>query len=77
MDVPFLDRDEIAALTGKRRRSSQREVLNALGITHKVRPDGSILILWAHVTQVLGGEAAKGRAPGIEPNWDAMNARDW
>lgn len=72
MDAPFLDSDEIAALTGKRRRASQREVLNALGITHKVRPDGSIIILWAHVTQVLGGEVTKKTAPEKEPNWDAL-----
>lgn len=44
----FLDPDEVKDLTDKTRRPSQVKVLNAMGIEHKVRPDGSVAILRAH-----------------------------
>ncbi|WP_224785387.1 DUF4224 domain-containing protein [Pandoraea pnomenusa] len=50
----FLTRDEIRVMTGRVRHKSQALVLSALGIEHKVRPDGSLLVLRAHVEQSLG-----------------------
>ena len=52
----FLTDDEVKELTGKSRRASQVKVLNSLGIIHKIRPDGSLLILRSHVEQLLGGK---------------------
>lgn len=45
---------EIANLTKKTQRAPQRAVLNFLGIQHKVRPDGSLVVSKSHVEQVLG-----------------------
>lgn len=68
----ILDDTELRRLTGKIHRDAQLVVLVALGITHKVRPDGSILVSEAHVQRLLGGVAsAKVRTPA-EPNWDAL-----
>jgi hypothetical protein len=43
-------------LTGRKQRLSQVMVLRALGLTHKVRPDGSLVVLRAHVEHELGGK---------------------
>jgi len=69
----FLSKDEIEELTLKKRRSAQTAVLNALGITHKVRPDGSVVILRAHVEAVLGGKIRQPDRLPTEPNWAALN----
>ena len=45
-----LSPDELIELTGKQRRSAQAKVLTALAIPFRVRPDGSLLVLRAHVT---------------------------
>lgn len=51
----FLTQDEIREMTGRVRYKSQASVLSAMGIEHKVRPDGSLLVLRSHVEQSLGG----------------------
>lgn len=51
----FLTQDEIRDMTGRVRYKSQALVLSAMGIEHKVRPDGSLLVLRSHVEQSLGG----------------------
>ena len=51
----FLTVDEVRELTGRQRRQAQGETLRALGIEHRVRPDGSVLVLRAHVEHQLGG----------------------
>lgn len=43
--------DELIELTGKQRRSAQLKVLQALAIPFRVRPDGSLLVLRAHVIE--------------------------
>ncbi len=76
----FLSDDGISEPTGIRKRQKlkryelQREALNATGITHKVQPDGSLVVLCAHVEKMLGGagDAARER-PRQEPDWDAMD----
>lgn len=55
MSSTFLSSDEIREMTGRVRHKSQALVLAALGIEHKVRPDGRMLVLRAHVVQSLGG----------------------
>lgn len=51
----FLTQEEIRQMTGRVRYKSQSHVLSTLGIEHKVRPDGSMLVLRAHVEKSLGG----------------------
>lgn len=73
----FLTEEEIRELTGKKRRSSQVRVLNALSIVHKVRPDASLVVLRSHVEQQLGGRVPPAKKEKeYEPNWAAANALD-
>jgi len=72
----FLTREEVQELTSKKRLSSQVAVLNSLGIVYKLRPDGSPVVLKAHVEQLFGGQVAQ-QSPKItwEPDWDALAAQ--
>lgn len=63
---------ELEALTKRKHRDAQRAALVALGVEHKVRPDGSLIVSAAHIERLLGGlPKGKVRAPA-EPNWDAL-----
>lgn len=68
----LLSDDEIAALTKKQRHPAQRKVLNAMGITHKVRPDGSLAVSASHVKRLLGDVATAKVDKEQEPDWSAM-----
>jgi hypothetical protein len=57
----FLTPEEVASLTGKQRGDAQRRALNFMGVEYKVRPDGSIAILRAHVERLFGGGASTER----------------
>jgi hypothetical protein len=62
---------EVAQLTGKTRPSAQMRALRFMGIDHKRRPDGSIVVLRAQ----LEGEASYNKVEGAddkrtEPNWN-------
>jgi Domain of unknown function (DUF4224) len=74
VDVPdtFLSKAEIFSLTNRITRPSQAKALNSMGISHRVRPDGSIAILRAHITKIFDGEptANKRGTKPIEPNFD-------
>ena len=50
----FLTAEELAELTGRTRRDAQVRMLRAMGITHMVRPDGSVAVMRAHVEQLFG-----------------------
>lgn len=66
----FLTKDEIATLTGKCRRDTQAQALRFMGIEHKVRPDGSLAVLRAHVEQELGlAHHGATTVEPTEPNW--------
>lgn len=70
----FLTEDEIFDLTKKIYGPTRVKALNALGIQHKVRGDGSIAILRGHIIKVFGGtqdtQSRKTKLPG--PNWEAI-----
>lgn len=69
----FLTPEELIELTNRQQRAAQHTVLNALGITHKVRPDGSIAVLRAHVEKEFGGAPTGNKVKKQqEPNWDAL-----
>ncbi|MFM0566939.1 DUF4224 domain-containing protein [Paraburkholderia caledonica] len=65
----FLTDDELTELTGKRYNSVRARVLRSIGIEHKIRPDGSIAVLRAHVESVFGVKTAKREPPAWEPDW--------
>jgi len=75
MTGTFLDHEEINGLTNKIRRTAQAKALRAMGIEHKVRPDGSIAILRGHITKVFGGnptESTRKKTNEAGPNWAAI-----
>lgn len=73
----FLTEEEIRELTNRKQRSSQAMVLRTLGITHKVRADGSLVVLRAHVEHELGYRSPPAkREKEFVPNWDAFSAPD-
>lgn len=64
---------ELIEITGKRRAGAQAEVLNALGITHKIRPDNTVLVSRAHLEHVLGGGVNHVKIPkDQQPNFDDL-----
>ncbi|WP_082926362.1 DUF4224 domain-containing protein [Cupriavidus sp. D384] len=65
-----LSPDELKELTHKCRSSAQVRALRAMGIEHKVRPDGSVAVLRAHVDKEMGAPKQKAVA-SWEPNWSA------
>jgi hypothetical protein len=69
----FLTPEQIEALTGKQRRDAQVRALRHMGIEHRVRADGSVVVLETHVNKLLGGEIEKAvRVKRSEPNWSGV-----
>lgn len=70
----FLTDEEIFELTKKTYGPPRVKALNALGIQHKVRGDGSIAILRDHIIKVFdGGASAQAKkTKSVEPNWGAI-----
>lgn len=66
----FLDDDDIRHLTKRRHRDAQARVLAELGIEHRKRPDGSLVVLRAHVERLLGGVANAKVEREVEPDWE-------
>lgn len=56
----FLSSDEIVDLTGKVWHELQVDALKAMGIPHRIRPDGRILVVRQYIT---GGQAAEAPKP--------------
>jgi hypothetical protein len=54
----LLTAEELHELTLKRRGTSQAEVLRALGIAYRIRPDGSLAVLRVVAEIALGGQNA-------------------
>ena len=68
----ILTYDELVALTGRRRKDAQLRVLRFMGIEHRVRPDGTLAVLRAHVERELGGGNEGKVNREIEPDWSAL-----
>ena len=69
----FLTPAELKELTGKLQRHAQRKVLNYMGIEHRLRPDGSLLVSRSHVEKILDGiQGAHSIGQKTEPNWDVL-----
>lgn len=70
----FLSSDEVRELTSRVQNSAQARVLNAMGIEHRRRPDGSVAILRSHIEQLFGVTQPTQQRHQSEPNWGALNA---
>jgi hypothetical protein len=70
----FLTREELQALTKRVQYSAQVRVLRSMGIEHRIRPDGSLAVLRAHIEQIFCGNPHSRKIQQIEPNWGALNA---
>lgn len=74
----FLTDHELRELTQRQRAPAQRKALRAMGIEHRTRPDGSVVVLRAHVEKEFGlapAPTARAKMKTIEPNWGALNAK--
>ncbi|WP_150588156.1 DUF4224 domain-containing protein [Pandoraea eparura] len=70
MSSTFLSSDEVHELTGRRQHAAQVRTLRTMGIEHRVRPDGSVVVLRAHVEALMGVTASR-RVAEWQPNWSA------
>lgn len=69
----FLTPEELIELTGKQRKPAQARVLTLMGIEHRLRPDGSVAVLRAHVEKLFGGASVAQKAKKeTGPNWAAL-----
>jgi hypothetical protein len=77
MTSTFLTAQEVAEMTGRVQRSAQTRELTHMSVIHKLRADGSVLVLRAHVEQLLGYQApTEAKEPHFEPNWAAAVTPD-
>jgi hypothetical protein len=67
----ILDINEVIALTGRQRKDAQIRALRYMGIEHRIRPDGTVAVLKAHVEQSLGLKEAS-VIKESEPDWSAI-----
>lgn len=68
----FLSAAEIAQLTARRQRRAQRLALNHMGVVHKTRPDGTLVVARAHVESLLGIDAPSKATRDVEPDLSWM-----
>jgi len=66
-----LSPDELKELTHRCRPGAQARALRAMGIEHKVRPDGSVAVLRSHVEGQMGAPNDTRQPAAWEPNWSA------
>jgi hypothetical protein len=68
----FLSKDELAALTGRKRPTAQARALAGMGIPYRRRPDGSPVVLRIHLdtfggTDALANSGARLAEPVLQP----------
>lgn len=67
----FLDDEELTQLTRKQQNAARIRVLSAIGVQHKVRPDGTIAVLRQHVEEVFGlKKRKKEEGSAWMPSWE-------
>jgi hypothetical protein len=67
----FLSEDELTSLTGMKRREARVRALRTMGVEHRIRPDGRVIVLRSHIESLLGG--TRGTIVSIpEPDWSAL-----
>lgn len=69
----ILSHQELIELTGRSRKDAQVCALRFMGIEHRLRPDGSVVVSRSHVERILSGQAAdRLNKKIIEPNWSSI-----
>lgn len=68
----FLSAAEISQLTARRQSRAQRMALNHMGVMHKTRPDGTLVVARAHVESLLGINAPSKASREAEPDLSWM-----
>ena len=68
----ILTKDELRELTQRNHCRAQVVVLRHMGIEHRIRPDGSVVVLRAHVEHLLGGREPSASPQDVEPDWSAL-----
>jgi len=69
----FLTEVELTELTGAKRRETRIRALRAMGVEHRIRPDGRVVVLRAHVEALLGGVLpAIVSTPPAKPDWSVL-----
>ncbi|WP_193088683.1 DUF4224 domain-containing protein [Advenella sp. FME57] len=73
-ETTFLRTSELISLTDRIRHDAQVRALKFMGIEHRVRPDGSIAVLRAHIHHEFGAGSGATDTTNkeIEPNWEAI-----
>tara|TARA_R110002096_G_scaffold175489_1_gene351278 strand:- start:281 stop:499 length:219 start_codon:yes stop_codon:yes gene_type:complete len=71
----FLSQQDISTLTGKKRSASQIKALRSMGIEHRIRPDGKVIVSCGHVEELLKGRtpANNNKTEDSQPNWKALS----
>ncbi len=73
----ILSPEELIELTGKKNRSAQAQVLRYMGVEHRCRPNGSLVVLKSHVEKVFGGavkpETTQTSYFGVAPDFSKVN----
>lgn len=70
----ILDELQIRKLTKRIHRDAQKAQLNAMGVIHTERADGSLVVLEDHVRHLLGGGEKATVPASREPDWGALDA---
>lgn len=68
----FLTSEEVIDLTGKKRPSAQVRALRGMGIEHRVRADGKVIVARAHIEKILDCNVENKVKKRIEPKWELM-----
>lgn len=68
----YVSAEHLIETTGKKRPSAQVRALRGMGIEHKVRPDGKVLVSLEHLNKLLDGNVENRVKNRTEPKWELM-----
>lgn len=69
----FLTPEQVIELSGRRQGPAQSRALSRMGIDHKIRADGRVMVAVGHVEKEFGVFSEnKIKTRKEEPNWDAI-----
>ncbi len=66
-----LSEKELRELTQRQKYTAQVKVLRAMGIEHRIRPDGTVAVLRSHLESLMGGARKTRKETEWQPNWSA------
>lgn len=72
MSIGILSEEDLYELTRRKYAPAQARQLRCMGIEHRARADGSLVVLRSHVEKILGAVPQNHVKRKAEPNWNAM-----